>query len=285
MNGNGRNFPHPTPYILHHFSNFVPLPTRLTNTHMHRDYQPDWDIYTCAIEDSPAIIGLDLDLRRFAPLKDKPHAVFISVYLNHPRSDGFPQGDEFATLGEIEDSLVEQLEEKLNAYFVGRTISNGVRDFYFYTGNTLLHDKAISDVMINFPNYRYDFGVQEDRTWELYFDFLLPDVQEFQRIQNRKVMRMLQKHGDISEMERPIDHWIYFSREAERDRYWLHVKKDGFRIEKNSRSSEKDYPFVLHISREDKTTDQRIDQVVMYLWELAREMNARYDGWETVIVK
>ena len=172
------------------FCIFTELLIRSTFFYMHRNYQPDWDIYTCAIEDSPAIIGLDLDLRRFAPLKDKPHAIFISVYLNHPRPDGFPQGDEFAVLGEIEDSLVEQLESRLSAHFVGRTISAGVRDYYFYTGNTLLYDKYISDAMVNFPHYRYDFGVREDKTWELYFDFLLPDVQEFQRIQNRKVLRI-----------------------------------------------------------------------------------------------
>lgn len=269
---------------LHHFSNFVPLPSISNLSHMHRDYRPDWDIYTCSIEDNPAIIGLDLDLRRFAPLKDKPHAIFIAVYLNDPREDGFPQGDEFATLGEIEDSLVEQLEAKLNAYFVGRTISNGVRDFYFYTGNTLLHDKAIADVMINFPNYRYDFGVKEDKTWELYFDFLLPDVQEFQRMQNRKVLRTLRKHGDIGERKRQIDHWIYFVREEERELYWEAVKQDGFLLEENGRSTEQEYPFILHISRTDPADENSIDRLVMNLWELARQMNARYDGWETVVV-
>lgn len=277
MNGNLK-------YPFLRLSNFVPLPSTSNLSHMHRDYQPDWDIYTCSIEDNPAIIGLDLDLRRFAPLKDKPHAIFITVYLNHPRADGFPQGDEFATLGEIEDSLVEQLEAKLNAYFVGRTISNGVRDFYFYTGNTLLYDKAIADVMINFPSYRYDFGVKEDRTWELYFDYLFPDVQEFQRIQNRKVLRTLKKHGDVGEKERQIDHWIYFNREEERDFYWEHVKQEGFMLEEKGRSAEQEYPFVLHISRVDPADEQSIDRIVMYLWDLARQMNARYDGWETTIV-
>ncbi len=252
---------------------------------MIRDYQPDWDIYTCAIEDNPAIIGLDLNLRGLAPLKDKPHAIVVSVYLNHPRADGFPQGDEFALLGDIEDGLVADLEKKHNAWFVGRTISNGVRDLYFYCGDTFLHDKTIADVMINFPNYRYDFGIQEDKTWELYFDFLLPDVQEFQRIRNRKVLRTLQHHGDIAELERPIDHWIYFAREADRDLYWQQVKQEGFRLEKDSRSSGPDYPYALHISRMDKADADSIDEVVMYLWELAQELNARYDGWETAIVK
>lgn len=251
---------------------------------MHRNYQPDWDIYTCAIEDSPAIIGLDLDLRRFAPLKDKPHAIFISVYLNNPRPDGFPQGDEFVTLGEIEDCLVEQLESSLSAHFVGRTISNGVRDYYFYSSSSLLHDKYIADAMVKFPHYRYDFGAREDKTWELYFDFLLPDVQEFQRIQNRKVLRTLKKHGDVGERERQIDHWIHFANEQERDQYLARTSIEGFQMEAKDRCSDPDYPFILHISRTNKADEDSIDEVVMYLWELAQELNARYDGWETEIV-
>ena len=252
---------------------------------MIRDYQPDWDIYTCAIDDNPAVIGLDLALRGFAPVKDKPHAIVISVYLNHPRPDGLPAGDEFALLGGIEDSLVAQLQENLDALFVGRTISNGVRDLYFYTGNPLPPDKAIADVMTNFPNYRYDFGIQEDRTWELYFDFLLPDVQEFQRIRNRKVLRTLQQYGDLAHAERPIYHRICFAAEADRDVYWQQVKLEGFRLEKDSPSNTQEYPYALHISRMDKADANSIDEVVMYLWELARELNARYEGWETSIIK
>jgi uncharacterized protein (TIGR01619 family) len=251
---------------------------------MSNAYQPDWDIYTCQIEDNPAIIGLDLDLRRFAPLAKKPHAIYISVYLNNPRADGFPQKDEFETLGEIEDCLVQQLETTLQAHFVGRTISNGVRDFYFYTANTLLYEKHISEVMVRFPNYRYDYGVKEDKTWELYFDFLFPDVQEFQRMQNRKVLRTLREHGDIAEKERHIDHWIYFSAEADRELYWQQVEQQGFAVEARPEDKNSKQPFGLQLSRNDKTDEESIDNAVMLLWELAQQLNAHYDGWETVVV-
>jgi uncharacterized protein (TIGR01619 family) len=247
-------------------------------------YQPDWDIYTCHIEDKPAIIGLDLDLRRFAPLSKKPYAIFISVYLKAPRADGFPQGDEFTMLGEIEDCLVQQLETTLQAHFVGRTMSDGVRDFYFYAAGTLLHDKYIADAMIQFPDYSYDFGVKEDKTWELYFDFLFPDVQEFQRIQNRKVLRTLKQHGDIAEKARLIDHWIYFSGETEREIYGQQVQRLGFVIEARPVDEKDPQPYGLRLSRNDRTDEESIDAAVMLLWELAQEMNARYDGWETVIV-
>lgn len=252
---------------------------------MHKDYRPDWDIYTCHIEESPAVIGLDLDLRRFAPLKEKPNAIYITVYLNHPREDGFPQNDEFAIMGEIEDRLVEQLQTKLDAHFVGRTFSNGVRDFYFYAGTTLLHDKFIADAMINFPDYRYDYGVKEDNNWELYFDFLFPDVYEFQRIQNRKVLRMLRQHGDASEKERTIEHWIHFRTEEDKNVYWEHIKENGFSLVRDEKLDNPEFPFKLCIARADNTIETTIDSVVMSLWELAQQVNAEYDGWETSIMK
>lgn len=275
-----------TSTVYKHFSTFTYLYTCNCLINMLNDYQPDWDIYPCRIEENPAIIGLDLDLRRFAPLKEMPHAIYISVYLNDPREDGFPQGEEFNKLGEIEDALVHTLKSKLDAQFVGRTISNGVRDFYFYAGGTLLHDKFIADVMISFPDYRYDYGVKEDKTWELYFDYLFPDMHEFQRIQNRRVLRTLQQHGDLSEIERPIDHWIYFKQDTERERFREHIEKEKFTVtEVHTKEGAQEYPLVLQICRTDKADEETIDRVVMELWILAQECNAYYDGWETVIVK
>ncbi|RFS19093.1 DUF695 domain-containing protein [Chitinophaga silvatica] len=252
---------------------------------MHKDYRPDWDIYTCHIEESPAVIGLDLDLRRFAPLKEKPNAIYITVYLNNPREDGFPKDTEFAIMGEIEDKLVDVLQTKLDAQFVGRTYSNGVRDFYFYVGETILHDKYISDVMISFPDYRYDFGVKEDNNWELYFDYLFPDVYEFQRIQNRKVLRMLQQHGDVAEKLRPIEHWIHFKTIEDRTLFWEHIKENGFTLIKEDGTENPEFPFKLCISRNDKASESAVNSVVMGLWELSQQVNALYDGWETSIMK
>lgn len=251
---------------------------------MPNDYRPDWDIYTCNIEDHPAIIGLDLDLRRFAPLNNKPWSLHVSVYLNDPRPDGFPKGKEFEILGQIEDTLVQHMEASLQAHFTGRTISAGVRDFYFYTANPARHETSITEVMNLFPDYKYDYGVKEDKNWALYFDFLFPDVQEFQRIQNRKVLRTLRQRGDLPEKERHIDHWVYFATEADRDLYWKQIQPFGFMVEGWPADTDAELPVGLQVSRNDKTDEDSIDLAVMLLWELAHQMNARYDGWETVIV-
>jgi hypothetical protein len=159
-----------------------------------------------------------------------------------------------------------------------------VRDFYFYTANPLLHEECITAAMGRFPDYKYEYGVKEDKNWELYFDFLFPDIHEFQRIQNRKVLRTLQQNGDIAEKERHIDHWIFFHTEAERDLYWKQIQPNGFAVEGWPAEPDSELPYGLQVSRNDKTDEESIDMTVMLLWELARGLNARYDGWETVIV-
>jgi uncharacterized protein (TIGR01619 family) len=250
---------------------------------MPNDYKPDWDIYTCHIDETPAIIGLDLDLRRFAPLAGKPYLLHVAVHLNAPRPDGCPDGEEFGLLGEIEDQLVVQLSS-LDAHFAGRIMSDGIRDFYFYTGHYEQHEELVKAAMDHFPGYRYETGMKEDKNWELYFDFLFPDSQEFQRIQNRKVLRMLKQHGDIEEKARHIDHWIFFPTEESRDLYWRRIQPNGFVVEGWPAETESDLPYGLKVSRTDRTDQESIESAVMPLWELARDMNGRYDGWETVIV-
>jgi regulator of RNase E activity RraB len=43
--------------------------------------------------------------------------------------------------------------------------------------------------------------------------------------------------------------------------------------------------FKLLVSREDTTTEENIDEVVLYLWETAQEFDGEYDGWETSVVR
>ncbi len=54
--------------------------------------------------------------------------------------------------------MVEKIVSKHNATYVGRLTSAGDRDLYFYFGDTTLYDKTISEVMVAYPKYQFDFG-------------------------------------------------------------------------------------------------------------------------------
>lgn len=165
--------------------------------------------------------------------------------------------------------------------FVGRLTSNGDRTLYFYTGNTLLYDKYISDVFSSYPNYQFDYGAQQDSSWSIYFDFLFPQPIQFQSIMNRRVVNNLKSNGDKLTKRRKVYHWINF--QTEEDVFWQKIESDNYLLEEQGTavSSESNYKYSLKISRVDKVDYDSVDEYVLYLWEMANKYNGEYDGWDT----
>ena len=75
----------------------------------------------------------------------------------------------------IEDGLQEFINRRHKSIYAGRLTTDGRRDFYFYMGDTTLYDKTISESMVAYPSYTYDFGIKEDRLWKSYLEFMYPN--------------------------------------------------------------------------------------------------------------
>lgn len=249
-------------------------------------HQEEWEFYFSNVNDKLGSIFVDLGLQKVAPLTDKPNVVWVSIKMNNPREDGLSSQEESAILGEIEDALVDKITSKHNSIYVGRLTSAGDRDLYFYFGDTTLYDKTFSEVMVAYPKYQFDFGTKEDKEWGGYFDFLYPLPQQFQSIQNRRVIDQLEKGGDNLTKSREVFHWIYFKSESDREKFLERIKNDNFIIvNKGSDKSWGEFAYSLQIKRVDKVDQNSVDEYVIYLWELANEIGGDYDGWETSIEK
>ena len=248
------------------------------------EYKQDWDFYLTNVDNKLSSIAVDLGLHNYAPIKDQDNVVWISIKMNNPRQDGLSSNEEFELLGEIEDALVAAINSRHNSTFVGRLTSNGHRDFYFYFGDTTLYDKTISELMGSYPKYEYDFGAKEDKRWGGYFDFLYPAPEQFQRIQNRRVIDNLEKNGDKLTKAREVDHWIFFKSEQDREKFLQKINADGYVIvDKDFDRSLGESPYRLHIKRIDKVDQVSVDGYVIHLWKIAVECNGDYDGWETSV--
>lgn len=257
-----------------------------TTTQPKSGHQEEWEFYFSNVNDTLGSIFVDLGLRKVAPLTDKPNVVWVFIKMNNPREDGLSSQEESAILGEIEDALVVKVTSKHNSIYVGRLTSAGNREFYFYFGDTTLYDKTISDVMVAYPEYQYDFGAKEDKEWGGYFDFLYPLPQQFQSIQNRRVIDQLEKGGDKLTKSRDVFHWIYFKTDSDREKFIEKIKNDNFTIvDKGSNKSLGEFSYSLQIKRVDKVDQSSVDEYVIYLWEIADEIGGDYDGWETSIEK
>lgn len=249
-------------------------------------HEEDWDFYFSNVDDIIGSFYVDLGLAKVAPLVDKPNLVWVSVNMTNPREDGLSSTEEFDTLSAIEDRLQEFINSKHNSIYAGRLTTDGRRDFYFYMGDTTLHDKTISESMVAFPTYSFDFGTKQDNEWEQYFSFMYPDPRQFQSIQNRRVLDNLEENGDPLTKERQVDHWIYFNTENDRETFLSKIKNQNFQIINQDFDKESsDFPYSLQIARVDKVDIESVNDYVLNLWELAEECNGNYDGWETSVEK
>lgn len=247
-------------------------------------HRSEWEFYFTKISNELSSVFVDLGFYNVAPLFDKNNLVWISIKINNPREDGLSSQEESKILDDIEDALAEKLMSNHNSVYVGRITYSGNREFYFYFGDTTLYDKTISEIMIAFPNYEYEFGNREDKEWRAYFDFLFPSPQEYQSIKNRKVTEKLKEYGDNLLKPREVHHWIYFKSINDREKFIEKVKNENFiTVNINSDNSQSEYIYCLQIKRIDKVDQTSIDNCAIYLWNIANELNAKYDGWETSI--
>lgn len=248
------------------------------------NHEEEWDFYFSNVDDKAGSFYLDLGLSQIAPVHKMPHFFYVSLKMNDPREDGLSSNREYDKLIEIEDFLVNSLKDKHNIIYVGRLTSNGTRDFYFYTSDTLLIEKTISESLVRFPDYQYEFEIKDDKTWSYYSDFIYPNPRQLQSILNRRVIDNLEKNGDKLTQPREVNHWIYFKAISDRDKYIEKVKEKGFKIEETDKADpDKAFKYKLRISRVDNVGHNDVDDYVLYLWELANELGADYDGWETSI--
>ena len=248
------------------------------------DHKPEWDFYLSNVDNKLSSLFVDLGLYKVGPIENKSNFVWISIKMNNALSNGLTSPGENELLAEIENKIVGRIHSTFNSIYVGGLTSNGNKDLYFYIGDTTLYGKILSGVMAAYPEYQFDYGSKTDENWTGYFDFLYPSPQQFQSIQNRRIIDQLEKNGDKLTKMRDVDHWIYFKTKRDQELFLNRIQFDGFTvITQDYDRKSGGLPYKLHIKRIDKVDWNSVDAYVIYLWKLANEYQGVYDGWETSV--
>lgn len=249
------------------------------------DYSPAWEVYFCHIEDQPAFVSVDLALADIAPVASKPNLMEVAVALQTTDETGFPEAEKWGMLEKIEDVVVQLLEDKLDALFVGKTLHSGKRGLYFYSDQVLQLESCVEAVKQKFPDYLLVSQATEDKDWEIYFQLLYPDDESMQRIQNTRVMQHLEAQGDQAFVPRKIKHWLYFKTALDRETVLKALTAQHYTLElAEEEPAEKIYPQKLVVSRQNKADDETINEVTLALFRLAQQHNGEYDGWESPVI-
>jgi uncharacterized protein DUF695/regulator of ribonuclease activity B len=237
----------------------------------------DWDFFSLRVDDEAASIFVDLGIRGLAPVGTHPLMGYLRVAMHRPREDGLSSQEEFDDLIALEDRVTAGIAQNGTAIYVGRNTSGGNRDFFFYAADAARFENATRAAMLEFPAYKYETGVSEDRDWRTYFDFLHPSDADLQRIKNRRVRQQLDKHGDNAGNAREIDHFAYFPSAATRTAFADYARAEGFAVASAVDKPNAGGQFGLQFSRVDQPA--RIDEIVLPLVRKVTELGGEYDGW------
>lgn len=246
-----------------------------------------WDFYFSNVNGELASLFIDLGLAEVAPDRHRPWLLWAWVYMNLPREDGLSSAEEAPLLDDLEESLMEAVEESTGAELVGRITTSGRREFYFYGPSIEGFEDAIGRVMSDRPEYRFDTGLENDPEWNHYVRVLYPSPHDIQCIKNRRVIEVLQEHGDALDKPRTLSHWACFPSEAARQQFAAAAVGLGYRVvnqgevEKTANGQR----FGVTFERSDSVDWASINEVTIELYELADSCGGDYDGWESPVQK
>jgi regulator of RNase E activity RraB len=246
----------------------------------------NWDFYFCNVNDAPSSIFVDLGLRPSAPDTSRPHLIWVWVPLRNHREDGMTSGEEFPTLGAIEDTLTPVLEREFGAILAGRITGSGRREFYFYSRSAAELEEVIAKVFADYPDYMPEFGDQPDPAWSQYLGLLYPSAQQLQLMKNREVITALANAGDVLTTIRPISHFLYFANVADLEIVAGDLERGGFRRDYVADPDmNAPFPFGLHLVRDDVAEQDAVDDAVLQILAALEGRAGDYDGWESPVMK
>lgn len=244
------------------------------------------DVYFGYIDDKLASVVLDMDVWQEIDTGKYNNAFCLRLKKKNPNKDGFPIEQEVDKLIEMEDSLFDYLSHK-NFINVGRVTTDGVRDFIFYSNQesqSALIEAA--DQFVKPTGYEFEtILIEEDETWEFYYDFLYPNQYQQEHMGNQQVVSSLEESGDKLEVPRKVEHWLYFSNLKMMSHFIKEIKKVHFSIEEEVNQIDKEGKYMVSISRSDSVDLHTINEVTDLLIEISERYEGEYDGWETVVIK
>lgn len=241
-----------------------------------------WVTYPAWVEDAPASFLVRADLQQERPAFEAFY--LVALQLLDPGEHGMGEASDAETLWQLEDELEPPIAQ-LGLVYVGRVRNLGEWRLCFY-GEPGRQEALTSLLESALQGARRDFRVseREDSSWSVYEQFLLPDAERWQWIQDAQQLQALEEHGDRHERARPIDHTLYFPSDAQRDACATAAARLGFRPQLLEAQPDYEHPYGLDLTREDPVELEHIHDVVMQLSELAEGHGGQYDGWGCEVV-
>jgi uncharacterized protein (TIGR01619 family) len=248
--------------------------------------EPQWETYMGQYEKGPGSTILDMSIRNTAPVKDFPFLLVTGVTFEKCTADGLPEKEAFPQLYKVSDAVKLCMDKSLVNIFAGTFTYQCERlDYYYIKDTTGIREKLNKLYADSVPGAKFYTNIKVDKIWQAYLDFLYPNALSLEFMLNEKLLQKLQQAGDQLDKERPVNHLIYFTTEADEQCFIPYMLKQHFKIVSKEKTDDSKRLFKLQITRTDKVDLSTISAITIDMKRMAMKCNGEYDGWETAVVK
>jgi uncharacterized protein (TIGR01619 family) len=248
--------------------------------------QPQWETYMGQYENGPGSTILDMSVKDKAPVKALPFLLVTGINFEKCNTDGLPEKEAFSQLYKVSDAVKLCMDSFIENIFAGTFTYQCERLDYYYIKDTAGIRQRLDKLYIDsFAGSKFYTNIKVDKIWQAYLDFLYPNALSLEFMLNEKLLMKLQEAGDQPDKERPVDHLLYFTTEADQQCFIPYILKQRFKILAKEKTDDSKRSYKLLISRTDKVDLATISAITIDLKRVAMKCNGEYDGWETAVVK
>lgn len=205
----------------------------------------------------------------------------VRVTIKNPTEYGMPTNEEFPALSALDEELDRRITN-FKGIYVGRVTVAGQRYFYFYVSISETEANDIINTISYSSKYDLQYIYEPDPEKKYYWNELFPTEDDWQVIQDLKVLDTLSEEGDIKENSREVTHWAYFDQETKARQYANWASEQNYKVLYCGKS-EDNPDFLVQFVHTGTMNFNDITHHTIGLNRKARELDGRYDGWETSV--
>ncbi len=181
-----------------------------------------WYTFAAQMGDNQAWITYNHGYGDFSKTDKRNNHFEVRVAFKNPTEYGMPTNEEFSDLSKLDEKLDNYISAKKGIY-VGRITVNGHRYFHFYINFPEKEAKNIIDKVSTETNYKLQYILELDSKKDSYWNELYPTDDDWQVIEDLKVLDALSNDGDNKDKSREVQHWAYFPKNntAEKFKEWI----------------------------------------------------------------
>jgi hypothetical protein len=226
-----------------------------------------------------AFVSYDHGIADHLPTLAVQNLLKVRVPFHIALDNGLLSRDEFPVLSSIEDSFQEFVETNGGVY-VGRVTVAGARHLFAYCD---VSQRELRDFLLALEaksEHALQYLQAPDPAREGYFQELYPSPDDWQVVQDLKVIASLEKHGDALTVPRQIDHLACFQSAADVATFTAWARTAGYTVVVAQPPGDHRVEF-FHVGLPDLDS---INPHSIGIARKAREHNGEYDGWGCMVV-